>query len=79
MSATQKTTEAMFVAEVWTGDQWHQLGLYKTRLTASRRIERSKSHQEHRVRLVDGRELATFAANMRHRTREDKRNDRENF
>jgi len=42
-----------YLAQVWTGDDWHTLGVYQKRGNASARIERSKSNQEHRVVHVD--------------------------
>jgi hypothetical protein len=42
----------MYAAEVWTGSHWLVLGIYQREGNARRRVERSRSQQEHRVRPI---------------------------
>jgi hypothetical protein len=64
----------MFSAEVWTGDQWMTLGIYSRRGMAQRRVDRSRSNQEHRVRPVSDQEADRVRANLRLRGSSDRRN-----
>jgi hypothetical protein len=50
--AALQSKRPVWLAEVWSGDGWLVLGAYLTEQGAKNRIDRSKSHQEHRCRTA---------------------------
>lgn len=67
-----------WLAEVWTGDNWLTLGLYKSKKWADKRVKASKSNQEHRVRICPANEY-WHEQNLLIRTSNEKRKLRELF
>jgi hypothetical protein len=67
-----------YLAEVWTGDQWLTLGVYASERAARRRVDRSKSNQDHRVRPLPEREY-WHESNLAVRTAEDRQRIREKY
>jgi hypothetical protein len=68
-----------YLAEVWTGDQWFTLGVYQNRRSAQRRVDRSKSNQEHRVRPFDPNKEPHHEANIALRDADDRKAIREKY
>jgi hypothetical protein len=72
MTATTKSSQD-YLAQVWTGDRWLTLGVYRTKAAADKRIEKSKSHQDHRACACTESEAAQARANISLRTRDEKK------